>query len=71
MWVTDMKRSQSRFTLVEATALLAVMAAIVISTTPKFTARRLSASVCSFPDSRRHAECLETGKDQQKEKNRQ
>ena len=59
----DMKRSRSRFTLIEAAALLAVMAIIVIAATPKFSARGLSASICSFPDSRRDAECLGAGKD--------
>jgi hypothetical protein len=58
-----MSRSQSGFTLVEATTLMVVMALIVISATPKFTARRLTASICSFPDSRRHPECLDAGKD--------
>jgi hypothetical protein len=66
----DMKRSQLRFTLVEATALIAIMALIVISATPKFTARRLTASTCSFPDFRHHAECLGTGQDRQMARNR-
>jgi hypothetical protein len=65
-----MKRSQLGFTLVEATALIVIMALIVISATPKFTARRLTASICSFPDFRRHAECLGASKDQQTAKNR-
>jgi hypothetical protein len=60
-----MKRSQSRFTFVEATALIVIMAIIVISVTPKFTARRLTASICSFPDSHRQAECLASGEDAQ------
>jgi hypothetical protein len=65
-----MKRSQSRFTLVEATALIAIMALIVICTTPKFSARQLTASICSFPDFRHQADCLGTGKDRQVTKNR-
>jgi hypothetical protein len=67
---TDMKRSQSRFTLIEATALIAIMALVVISVTPRFKARQLTANICSFPDSRHHAECLGTGKDRQVAKNR-
>jgi len=66
----DMKRSQSRFTTVEITALIAIMALIVISATPKFAARRLTASICALPDFRHHAECLGTGKDRQGAKNR-
>ena len=58
----DMKHTHSRFTLVEATALIAIMAAIVFVATPKFTARELTVSICSLPDSRRHAECLGTAK---------
>ena len=65
-----MKRSRSRFTLVETTALVAIMALIVISAAPKFTARRLTANICSFPDFHHHAECLGTGKDQQVPANR-
>ena len=65
-----MKRSKSRFTFVEATALIVIMAIIVISSTPKFTARQLTASVCSFPDSRRHAECSGIGMAQQTAKTR-
>lgn len=65
-----MKRPQSRFTLIEATALIAIMTLIVIFATPKFTARQLTASICSFPDSRHHAECLGTGKDRQVAQNR-
>lgn len=61
MWVRDMKRSRSRFTFVEAIALIVIMAMIVISSTPKLTARQLTASVCSFPDSRRHTECAGAG----------
>jgi len=56
-----MKRS--KFTFVEAAALIVIMSIIVISATPIFTARQLTASICSFPDSRRHAECLASGKD--------
>lgn len=56
-----MKRCRSRFTFVEAAALIAIMAMIVISSTPKLTARQLTASVCSFPDSRRHSECVAAG----------
>jgi hypothetical protein len=67
---TDMKRSQSRFTLIEATALIAIMALVVISVTPKFTARQLTANSCSFPDFRHHAECPGTGEDRQMAKNR-
>lgn len=66
----NMKCSQSKFTLVEATALIAIMALIVIFATPKFTAGRLTANICSFPDFRHHAECLGTGKDRQVAKNR-
>jgi hypothetical protein len=58
-----MKRSQSRFTLIEATALIAIMTLIVIAATPKLTARQLTANICSIPDFRHHAECLGTGKD--------
>jgi hypothetical protein len=65
-----MKRPKSRFTLIEATALIAIMTLIVISATPKFTARRLAANICSFPDFRHHAECPGTGKDRQITKNR-
>lgn len=65
-----MKRSQSRFTLVEAAALITITALIVISATPKFTARRLTASICSFPDLRHHAECVGTDKDRPVAKNR-
>jgi hypothetical protein len=65
-----MKRSQSRFTLIEATALIAIMTLIVISATPKFIARQLTANICSFPDFRHQAECLGTGKDRQMAKNR-
>ena len=70
MWGKGMKRSQSGFTLVEAIALIVIMALIVISATPKFAARRLTASICSFPDFRHQAECLGTSKDQQTVKNR-
>jgi hypothetical protein len=66
----NMKRPQSRFTLVEATALIAIMAAVVVSTTPLVTARRLTASICSFPDFRHHVECLEGNKDRQTAKHR-
>jgi hypothetical protein len=65
-----MKRPKSRFTLIEAAALIAIMTLIVISATPKFTARQLSANICSIPDFRHHAECLGTGKDRQIAKNR-
>jgi len=65
-----MKRSQSRFTLIEAMALIAIMMLIVISATPRFTARQLTANICSFPDFHHHAECLGTGKDRQMAKNR-
>jgi hypothetical protein len=64
------KRSQSRFTLIEATALIAIMTLIVISATPKFTARQLTANICSFPDFRHHAECPGTGRDRQIAQNR-
>jgi hypothetical protein len=60
----DMKSSHLGFTLLEVTALIAIMAAVVILATPKFTAWRLTASICSFPDTRHHAECLRTGMDQ-------
>ena len=65
-----MKRSQSRFTLIEAMALIAIMMLIVISATPRFTAHQLTANICSFPDFHHHAECLGTGKDRQMAKNR-
>jgi hypothetical protein len=65
-----MKRSQSRFTLIEAAALITIMTLIVISATPRFTARQLTKNICSFPDFRHHAECLGTGKDRQIAKNR-
>jgi hypothetical protein len=65
-----MKRLQSRFTIIETTALIAVMTLIVISATPRFTARRLTANICSFSDSRHDAECTGTGKDRQLAKNR-
>jgi len=65
-----MKRSQSRFTLIEATALITIMALVVISVSPKFTARKLTANICSIPDFRHHAECLGTGKDRQMARNR-
>jgi hypothetical protein len=67
----DMRRAQSGFTLVEAMALIVVMALIVISATPELTARRLAASICPFPDSRRHPECFGTGKDPPTAKNHQ
>jgi hypothetical protein len=59
-----MRQGQAGFTLVESTALIVVMALIVISVTPKLSARRLTASICSFPDSRRHPECLGIRKNQ-------
>jgi hypothetical protein len=65
-----MRRPKSRFTLIEATALIAVMTLIVISATPRFAARQLTANICSFPDFRHHAECLGTGKDRQIARNR-
>ena len=65
-----MKRYRSRFTFVEAAALIVIMAMIVISSTPKLTARQLNASICSFPDSRRHPECVRAGVIHQSEKAR-
>jgi hypothetical protein len=41
--------------------LIVIMAMIVISSTPKLTGRQLTASICSFPDSRRHPECVRAG----------
>jgi Tfp pilus assembly protein FimT len=64
-----MQHSQSGFTLVEATALVVIMALVVVSVTPKFAAWGLTARICSFPDFRRHAECLGTAKDQPATKN--
>jgi hypothetical protein len=65
-----MKRSQSRFTPVEAAALLAIMALIVISTTPKLIARRLTESACSLPDFRHNVECYPSDKGQRTAKSR-
>jgi hypothetical protein len=65
-----MKRSQSRFTPIEAVALLAIMAPIVVSTTHHFMAQHLSESICSLPDFRHHAACLRTDKDPRTTNNR-
>jgi len=65
-----MNRSHSRFTLIEVMALVAIMALIVVSVTPQFNARRLTASMCTNPDFRHHAECRGTGKVLQTAQNR-
>jgi hypothetical protein len=67
----DMRRAQSGFTFVEAMALIVVMGLIVVTATPKLTARRLAASICPFLESRRHPECFGIGKHPATAKNHQ